>query len=161
MSTTATATAENDETTTAVPTPANVPAHPPADHTGDAERDDPDRRANAQAARYRRQLRTVEEERDELAARLQGMQRAEVERVAADLLAQPAALWATGVDVAEFIDEDGHVDADKVTAAARVAVEALGLAHPPRTPLPDRSQGQGPNAPIGSAWVAAMDPRRA
>ena len=78
-------------------------------------------------ARYRVQLRDTEAERDALAARVETMQRAEIERLAADVIAKPAAVWASGIAVAELLDDAGLVDPDKVKAAAHTARETFGL----------------------------------
>lgn len=78
-------------------------------------------------ARYRTQLREAEAERDTLTARVEALQRAEVERLASDLIEKPAALWTAGVDLADLTDDDGAIDPDKVTDAVKAAQSDLGL----------------------------------
>jgi hypothetical protein len=78
-------------------------------------------------ARYRTQLRDTEAERDTLLTRVESLQRAEIERLAANVIAKPAGLWASDVAVADLVDDSGRVDPDKVKAAARAAQEELGL----------------------------------
>lgn len=93
--------------------------------------DEPEPRSRREA-KYRTQLREAEAERDQLAATVEALQRTEVERVAADWIAEPTALWAAaGVQLADLVTENGTVDAAKVTAAARAAREQLGLAMGP------------------------------
>lgn len=113
------------------------------DHDADASKEDPaeDSRAGREAAKYRRQLRDVETERDTLRGTLETLQRAEVQRIASADLAQPAALWAAGTQLADLLGEDGTVDPAKVTAAVGAARVALGLAQPIRQPMPDPGQG--------------------
>lgn len=77
-----------------------------------------------EAAGYRRRLRDVEGERDRLAAALESYRRAEAETVAAEHLQDPADLWLTGTTLADLCAEDGTIDRDAVTQAARDAVEA-------------------------------------
>ena len=98
-------------------------------------------RTGAEAAKYRRRLRETEAERDALAARVEALQRAEVERVAADTLARPEALWAAGTDLAALLTEDGAVDPEAVAQAVTDARDRLGLAPAQRTPRADPSQG--------------------
>lgn len=86
-----------------------------------------DERPSRREARYRRQLRAAEAERDQLAERLDAMRRAEVERIAADVLAKPAGLWAAGTGLGDLLDADGNVDAAAVRAAAETAQAELGL----------------------------------
>lgn len=114
---------------------------------------------NREAARYRRQLRQTETERDTLRDRLTALQRAEVERLAgtAAKLAAPSAIWADGVQLADLLDGDGQVDPERVTAAAEQAAERLGLARTPTRPRADPSQGprgSGVGEPNWSQFLA-------
>ena len=102
------------------------------------ERHDPGR----EAAKYRHKLRETETERDTLRGRLEHLQRAEITRVAGEAeLTQPAAIWATGAQLGDFLDDDGNVDPVKVKATAQTAIQELGLATRPRNPRPDPGQG--------------------
>lgn len=80
--------------------------------------------------RYREQLRAAEAERDTLRQNVEAMQRREVERLAAEHLTKPAALWTAGVDLASLIGEDGTVDPERVLVAAQDARQQLGLEDP-------------------------------
>ena len=111
-------------------------------------------------ARYRLQLRETEAERDTLAARVETMQRAEVERLAADVIAKPDALWASDTTLADLLDDDGQVDRDKVAAAAHAAKEKLGLeigeaARKKRGPVVPR-EGTGTGHSSHNAWKDAF-----
>lgn len=99
---------------------------------------------NREAAKYRTQLRESETAREDLAARVEKMQRAEAERLAGTTIEKPSGLWATGTTLEDLLDDDGEVDPDKVTAAATAASEQLGLTKPPRGPIIP-SQGQVPD----------------
>ena len=59
------------------------------------------------------------------------MQRAEVDRLAVGADLRPAALWASGPELADLLSDDGTVDAAKVAAAISAARETLGIAPPP------------------------------
>jgi hypothetical protein len=114
---------------------------------------------NSEAAKYRRQLRETETERDTLRSRVESMQRAEVERIAGGRIEKGSALWATGSELADLLDEDGNVDPDKVAEAADTARDSLGLKHvvdpgviPSQGDIPDRNR-----APRLS-WSEALDP---
>lgn len=112
-----------------------------------------------EAAKYRRRLREAEAERDQLAERIEAMTRAEVERLATADSLRPAALWASGVELADLVAEDGTVDGSKVSAAIGVAREQLGIAKPPVGPVVKReglSVGR-PAKPSGKdAMVSAV-----
>jgi hypothetical protein len=106
------------------------------DHAGDGRRG-----GNAEAARYRTQLRAAEAERDTLRERLAVLDGRDVERIAGERMADGADLARYGVTVDQLLDDDGLVDDTKVAAA----VDAL-LAERPHLavrarPRPDRSQG--------------------
>lgn len=105
--------------------------------------------SNREAAKYRRQLRAVESERDGLQAKVEALQRAEVERLAAEHgLTRPSAIWASHVTLDDLVTDDGTVSPDRVQDAVGKAVDVLGLAVK-RAPRPDPSQG--PRGTEGSA----------
>jgi hypothetical protein len=93
-------------------------------------------------ADWRGKLRSAEE-------RIATMQRAEVERLAADGLSHPADLFSlSGNDVANYLTEDGDVDAVKVAADfAAILAERPGMRK--FTPGYDPSQGLGGRPPKG------------
>lgn len=153
------------DTEAATDTAAEAPA-PPADDTPHetpaAKPEGPEGASNgkagAEAARYRTQLRAAEAQVADLSAKVEALQRAQVEALAADL-AKPAALWASGTELADLLDDDGNVDPAKVSEAVDRARDELGLQRAPRTPLPDPTQGHGTGAQAANGWVAAMSPR--
>src|SRR5699024_11824926 len=72
---------------------------------------------NAEAAKYRRQLRDAEATRDELQGQIDARNRETIEARAAQHLAVPSDLFDLGeVDPADLIGEDGRPDADKIDA---------------------------------------------
>lgn len=83
-----------------------------------------------EAAKYRKRLRDAESERDNLAATVESMRKAEVERLAAGKLGKPDAIWQTDVHVADMLTEDGQVSAEAVATACDKAVSDFGLAEP-------------------------------
>lgn len=85
-------------------------------------------KANREAARYRTQLRQVEAERDRLAGQVEALQRQAIERLVVEThRGKPAGLWASGVTVADLVNEDGTVNPDKVKQAWDKAAAELGL----------------------------------
>ena len=92
-------------------------------------------RQGREAAKYRRRLRAVEAERDQLAQRLEAMQRAEVDRQAEAAQLKPAALWSAA-QLADLLNEDGTVDTDKVDTAIQAARSVLGLPQPKHNYVP-------------------------
>lgn len=113
--------------------------------------------ASNREAKYRRQLRETEAARDALAARLETMQRAEVERIAAAKLKVPGTLWQLGTTLADMLDEEGNVDPDKVTTAAKVAVSEAGLA-PKRSGAYSPNEGRTPEPPGMGSFESAFQP---
>ncbi|MGP4054286.1 hypothetical protein ACTWP6_05595 [Mycobacterium sp. 4D054] len=126
------------------------------DAADDGDGDGPGR----EAAKYRRRLRAAEAERDRLAGQVESLQRAEVERLAAGADLRPAALWASGPDLADLLSDDGTVDASKVSAAIDGAREQLGIPNPP--PRRNFVKGEGRNVgrtggkPSGRDAMAAV-----
>lgn len=111
-------------------------------------------------AKYRKQLREAEAERDALRERVTTLQRGEAERVAGGHLTRPAALWAAGTSLDDLLTPEGDLDPEKVNAAAEAAAEALGAAAPTRAPRPDPSQG-GNGTPVTQRdpFTEAFTPR--
>ena len=96
-------------------------------------------------ARYRVERNEAREQVTALTARIEQLQQREVEQIAAAHLSAPADLLTLGgVTLADLLDDDGNVDADKVTA---VAADVLGTRPGlrPNQPAIDPSQGSGGN----------------
>lgn len=157
---------DNNETTDATatgetPQPEdNTPESTTPDQHTDLDNLETPEPQSKREARYRVQLRETEAERDTLAARVETMQRAEVERLAADVIAKPDALWASDTTLADLLDDDGQVDRDKVAAAAHAAKEKLGLeigeaARKKRGPVVPR-EGTGTGQSSHNAWKEAF-----
>ncbi|OBF95714.1 hypothetical protein A5773_13900 [Mycobacterium sp. 852014-52450_SCH5900713] len=152
----------SENSPTAPPNPGGDDQHADQPETGptdDAEGIDSephDSSPNAEAARYRRQLREVEAERDGLAERLQGHQRREVEAMVADLLDVPADLFDIGqVQASDFYNDDGTLNEGELRAAAGALLEERPRLGKPR-PAGQRWQNFGQFAPPppqrGAAW---------
>jgi len=131
-----TAVADTEKAETGAQTDSGVEDRDAGADTTDAELDedqDDDSGAGREAAKYRRRLRAAEAERDTLAATVEAMQRAEVERIATADELKPAALWGSGVELAGLLNDDGTVDAAKVNTAIAATRDALGIPEPVRT----------------------------
>lgn len=85
---------------------------------------------NREAAKYRRQLRDAQAERDSLQTTVDAHNRSSVERLASAHLAQPSDLFDLGsVDLSDLMDEDGQPDAEAVKEAAEsILADRPGLA---------------------------------
>lgn len=112
-----------------------------------------DTNPNKEAAKYRTRLRETEAERDKLTDQLTAMQRAEVERIAADTLHDAEDVWRAGVDLAGLVSEDGTVDADAVGKAVAAVVTERPHLHrsyrvgpPSRKPAERLRGGSNPDA---------------
>jgi len=92
-------------------------------------------------------------------ALLETYQAKEIERLAAGLSVPADLLTLTGTTVADYINDDGSVDTDRVEAAvAAVITERPGLRRP--APATDPSQGQGNGVPKPSkpTWGGLFHP---
>lgn len=161
--TTTTETTELDEQT--APASPDAPDleqqdEPTTEQDATDEQDATERPGNREA-RYRKQLRTVEAERDNLTEQLEAARRGLVDHLAQTQgRIRPEALWASGVTVADLLDDAGGIDPAKVAAACDDAAGMLGLT---RTPRPDRNQGSRANdgaPPVTEQFAAAFKPRR-
>jgi hypothetical protein len=108
-----------------------------------------------EAARYRRRLRDTETQRDQLAQRLEAMQRAAIDAQADREKIKPAALWASGVELAALLTDDGTVDTSKVTEAITAARATLGIEKPPPRNHVAR-EGSNPRPATASSGLAGM-----
>lgn len=159
----------DDTTTEATEVEDTVSTTPEGDVTtetsdsGDAtENDTPegeqdDLGTSKEAAKYRRRLRDTEVERDALAAQVEALQRATIDAQAEAAKIKPAALWASGAELADLITETGTVDTDKVADAITAARDTLGITVPPNGNHVPR---EGNNPPAASrdpnAWDSAF-----
>jgi hypothetical protein len=71
-------------------------------------------RLRAEAKRHRLAKVAAESERDQLRSRVDAQDRAAVERIAGDSLANASDIWLT-TQIGDLRDEEGEIDAEKVT----------------------------------------------
>ncbi|WP_043441842.1 hypothetical protein [Arthrobacter sp. L77] len=123
----------------------NTPTTPQQDGTPDQPDATGDGKGtgNKEAAKYRRQLRETETERDALVETVGGLQR---QIVAGNLphgsKMNADALWTAGRKPGDFFDEKGLLDTGKLTAAVRETHVALGVHFGPE-PVTDSGKGTG------------------
>src|SRR5699024_10999869 len=117
---------------------------------------------NAEAAKYRVQLREAEAERYTLRQQITAMRTAEIERLAGQHIAKPDALWRTGTTIEDLLTEDGTIDAAAVEAAAQTAISDHGLAAaiPAFQTNPGQGQNGGDTKPEPYTWSSALKRRR-
>lgn len=72
----------------------------------------------------RQRMKAAEEGLEQAAARLQAMQRVEVERLAATDLIDPTDVWIAHSDVDGFLTEEGTIDPQRVAEAAQAITSA-------------------------------------
>ncbi len=104
------------------------------------------REAHKDATKYRTQLREAE-------ARIERMQRAEIERLAGASLSHAEDLFSlSGNTVADYLTDAGDVDPAKVSADLdAILAERPGLRRP--APAADRSQGFGISSEKELSWA--------
>jgi len=139
----------NQETDTPVPgSESNAGGVSSASGTpGTPEAGNGSQKANKEA-RYRTERNAAREALTAAEARIERMQRAEVERLAADAgLAHASDVFTmSGNDLADYLDDDGNVDPEKVAAdVAAVLTERPGLRK--NAPVFDPTQGLGGGKP--------------
>ena len=121
------------------------------------------RQLRAEAKRHRLTKNAAEQERDALRGRVDAQDRREVERVAGDRLQNPADLWLT-TQLADLRDEDGELDADKISQ--RVDGVLADRPHWRKTTGPPPNFSSGVRQPIqkpksiGEAFKNALNPGR-
>lgn len=111
---------------------------------------------NREAAKYRRQLREAEAERDQLRSQVETMQTAEVERRVSDALETPSDVWLAGVNLADVLGDDGHVDESKLDQAVlQVTTEHPGWSKRPQVG-PDPDQGKTSDHSVSPSWTSLL-----
>lgn len=144
------------EGTTTVTTGAESHAEPLSGESQGNTHDEP-QKANKEA-RYRVERNEARAALEAAQERITRMQRAAIERLAADGMSHPADLFSlSGNDVADYLTEDGEVDAEKVAAdVAAVLAERPGLKR--MMPGYDPSQGLGgtPKKEAVPTWGAIL-----
>lgn len=81
-------------------------------------------KGNPEAARWRKQFRTAEVELTVANARIEQMQRAEIQRVAGEVLVDGNDFWREPVELAGLLDEHGLPDPEAVRAHAAALIES-------------------------------------
>lgn len=143
------------------PGPAASDPENPASETEQPDETEED--GDREAAKNRRRYMAERDRADAAEALVEALQRRDIDRLALEANIRPAALWATGVQVADLVDQAGLPDPELVGAAVQAAVKHLGLdvgrvgfslfngePHPPRpeSRLPD------------AGFLEALDPHR-
>ena len=107
--------------------PADDTAHPADEHSGDPRV----KSARAEAARYRTRLRETENQLAETNQRYEAMLRQIISATAEQTHGiAPTALWDSGLNPADVLNEGGEIDLDKLTEACTSARERYGIAAP-------------------------------
>ncbi|BBY36301.1 hypothetical protein MMAN_04350 [Mycobacterium mantenii] len=117
-----------------------------------------DGKPSREAAKLRHRAQTAEAERDALATQLEAMQRAAIDSHVTAMGMKPAALWASGANLADLLGDDGTPDTAKVAAAAEAAKESLGVTTYTR-PRAGLQSGAMAHQPRRDKWVEAFGPR--
>lgn len=113
----------NTETTAQEATEAPQEAQQAAQAPQEPEEQQEAQNPNAEAKRYRLRLRETETQLQAAQERVSNLQRTLAEAQLAAHLSNPSDLWEVGgQDAAEFFSEDGALDQDRLTDAARALV---------------------------------------
>ncbi|MCV7053598.1 hypothetical protein [Mycolicibacterium gilvum] len=118
---------DNTDAPDATPEESTTPEGADTDTAPDEpDQDHPDATPDAvkEARKYRRRAQTAESERDTLKARLEILQRGEVERLVADRLADPADVWRDGATLDTLLDDDGNIDPKRVDDLTKTLLAA-------------------------------------
>lgn len=148
----------DDQTTTEAPAEDQTDDQNPNRETESDQPQTPEN-PNQEAARYRHRAKEAEARAEELAGQVTALRRAAVDdRVKSHRIA-PEGFWASGVQLEELLNEDGHIDDDKVRTAADNAAETLGLqrigTRGPHVP----KEGRTTNPSGSQGWKAAFAPK--
>jgi len=127
---------------------------PDPDKSGDEEADKASS-PNAEAAKYRRKLRAAETKLEVQTARTEMLIRREVERLAADRLADGTDVWRDDTQLADLVDGEGLPDTERVTARVADLLDAHGhWDKPGSTPPASTVTGDGkpPGGDPSASW---------
>lgn len=141
---------ETDSTTTEEPQETTPP---------DDEQPTGPEPADREAAKYRRRLRTAEAERDQAQAQLDAQRRAIIDWRATNAIdgaVDPALLDAAGINVADLLDDTGHLDMTAVDQFINTTATTFRV-H--RLPKPNPQQGLPAGSRPNLGLTAAFDPR--
>lgn len=128
------------------------------DVTDDTEPAQEATKPGQEAARYRRQLRAAEADRDALRTRLETFQTREVERLATGpgALSLGSDLWRS-TPLVDLLDTEGNVDPERVTAAVAGLIQAhFHYGYRPAWPSADAGfRGTG-TQPATTTWDSVL-----
>lgn len=128
--------------------PADEAKHPADEHSGDPRV----KSARAEAAKYRTRLRETENQLAETNQRYEAMLRQIISATAEQTHGiAPAALWDSGLNPADVLNEGGEIDLDKLTEACTSARERYGIPEPIHGPYVP-GVGTQPQAPLDPKW---------
>lgn len=118
------------------------PTPPPEPEPEPLEPDEPqtDQALRREAAKWRRELRAAEAERDQLHEQVQRLERQHVEHLAADKLAAPDDVWRYVDSLDDLRSEDGSLDQEHVEQHLDALLEQ-------RPHLAKRQEPAGPRHP--------------
>jgi hypothetical protein len=107
-------------------------------------------------ARYRTERNSARDERDTLAQRIESLQTRELERIASKHLSNPADLLTlSGKSLADFVGEDGELDAEAIHATADYLLGSRPGLRPGQA-AHDRSQGLGDIPKSQPTWGSLL-----
>lgn len=100
-------------------------------------------KASREAAKYRTQLRSAEARAAELESRLASYQARELDRLASTRMSNPGDLLVlSGTSLADYVTEDGEIDAERVQSAIEKVLESRPGMRVKDRPV-DHTQGSG------------------
>ena len=138
----------HDENTTPAPDTTDDAGQPSDEHSGDPRV----KSALAEAAKYRTRLRDTEHQLTETTQRYETMLRQIISATAEQAHGiAPAALWDSGLNPADVLNEGGEIDIDKLTEACTSARERYGIPAPIHGPYVP-GVGTQPQAPLDPKW---------
>lgn len=124
-----------------------------------------DERAANKEARYRVERNEARAERDALGERLTTLQRREAERLAGQHLAAGNDLWRDGLELSSLVNENGDLDAGKVTQAAKTVLSAHphwaatpSFPNPPRTGVLVSGATGSDGRTTSASWADVLNP---
>ncbi|KMO68899.1 hypothetical protein [Mycolicibacterium obuense] len=125
------------------PSSTESPETPEGDTPGTPETESGNQGLADARDRYRAERDTARDELTAATARIERMQRREIERLASSGLAHASDLFTlSGNELADYLDQAGYVDSDRVAAdVAAILAERPGMRKPARAV--DPAQGLG------------------
>lgn len=151
-----------NESETEQPTPAPTSEPESEADSGTDNQQEPAKGVGAEAAKYRVQLREAEADRDRIAQRYEELTRQIIEEALPSNVSEKL-FWTVHDSAEAFLSEEGRVNAEAVSEAAKQVAATYGIPSTPRAPGTWGMGNMGSTVSAGApskGFEGAFEPKR-